>query len=86
MKVSPTLAELLPTGGAKRTGLTILQQEFGASVVNFVGSNSPANLASRPARVVIMDEVDKFPKEVRSEADAVNLESRGPRALQTRSG
>jgi len=73
VKVSPSLTTLMPTGSAKRTGMTLLQQEFGPSLVNFVGSNSPANLASRPARVVIMDEVDKFPKEVRSEADAVNL-------------
>ena len=73
VKVSPSLTSLMPTGSAKRTGMTLLQQEFGTSLVNFVGSNSPANLASRPARVAIMDEVDKFPKEVRNEADAVNL-------------
>ena len=70
---SPCLSTMIPQGNRRRTAYTILQQEFGASVLNFVGSNSPANLASRPARVVILDEVDKFPLEVRNEADAVNL-------------
>jgi len=38
-----------------------------------VWSNSPAALASIPARVVILDEVDKFNEGGRKEADAVNL-------------
>ena len=73
VKVSPSVSVLLPVGSARRTGLTLLQQEFGSSLLNFIGSNSPANLAGRDCRVVVMDEVDKFPKEVRKEADAVNL-------------
>ncbi len=30
-------------------------------LVNIVGSNSPANLASRPAKYLILDETDKYP-------------------------
>ena len=69
---SPVLAQLVPTG-KRRHSFKKLHQEFGPSVIDFVGSNSPANLAARPARVVILDEVDKFPVEQRTEADAVSL-------------
>ena len=72
VKATGALAELVPTG-KDRFKYKTLQQMMGASVVNFLGSNSPANLASRPARVVIMDEVDKFDRGGRQEADAVNL-------------
>jgi len=61
-------------GTDKRYTLKRSQQTVGSSLVNFVGSNSPANLASRPVRIVIMDEVDKFDRGGTSgEADAANL-------------
>jgi hypothetical protein len=70
---TPVLAQLIPSGGNRRHDFRKLQQHLGASVIHFVGSNSPANLASRPARVVVMDETDKFPKEQKTEANAVAL-------------
>jgi len=57
----------------KQSEFTKTQQRIGSSLLNFLGSNSPANLASRPARVVIMDETDKFDRGGNREADAVNL-------------
>ena len=59
--------------GADRHDYKKLQQQLCGSVINFVGSNSPANLASRPARKVVLDEVDKFDGGGSGEADAVNL-------------
>lgn len=69
---SPELAKMKPTGSA-RFAFKKLQQQLGGSIINFVGSNSAANLASRPAQVVILDEVDKFNEGGSKEADAVNL-------------
>ena len=43
------------------------------ALVNLVGSNSPANLASRPVRVLVLDEVDKYPMSSGKEAAAVDL-------------
>jgi predicted RNA-binding Zn-ribbon protein involved in translation (DUF1610 family) len=63
---------LLPIG-ARRHDVKKLQQFIGDSVVNFFGSNSPANLSSTPARVAIQDEVDKFSSGTSKEADAANL-------------
>lgn len=50
-----------------------LEQRLGASLVNFVGSNSPGNLASRPADCLVMDEVEKFALESSRESSAVEL-------------
>lgn len=72
LRASAPLARLIPDGSA-RHDFKKLQQQIGASVINFVGSNSPANLASRPARKVVLDEVDKFDDGGTGEADAVNL-------------
>lgn len=49
------------------------EQHVGHSVITFVGSNSAAGLSSRPSEWVIMDEVDKFNKGTKAEADAVQL-------------
>ena len=37
------------------------------------GANSPSSLASRPIRVVLLDEVDRFPASAGTEGDPVNL-------------
>lgn len=69
---SPMTKGLIPTG-ADRHSFKNLEQALGASLMTFIGSNSPANLASRPARKVIMDETDKFDEGSEKEADATNL-------------
>ena len=73
IRASDCLAELIPTGNRRHdfaTGAMML----GGSVLNFMGSNSPANLSSNPCRKVVLDEVDKFDEGGTSgEADAVNL-------------
>jgi phage terminase large subunit GpA-like protein len=53
--------------------LTHLEQHFDRSTLTFVGSNSPANLSSRPVRVLVADEVDKFAPQTEKEADALDL-------------
>ena len=50
-----------------------LEQFFMRATLNFVGSNSPANLASRPAGLLLMDEIDKF--DLRSDREAGALQN-----------
>jgi len=66
----PALAAMMP---ADRDEFKKLQQKLGQSLIHFVGSNSPGNLASRPADLVVMDEVDKFAVTTAREANAVDL-------------
>ena len=67
---SPTLQAQKPSNPNKFKNL---EQHFARCTMNFVGSNSPANLASRPAGLLLLDEVDKFNKETDLETSALNL-------------
>jgi hypothetical protein len=50
-----------------------LEQQFRDATLVFIGSNSPANLASRPCGLLLMDETDKFARPTHREAGAVAL-------------
>lgn len=50
-----------------------LELQFRNMYIALVGANSPSNLASRPARYVFFDEIDKFPKWAGSEASPLAL-------------
>lgn len=53
---------------AKRDGEnTILHKTFPGGNLTVSGANSPASLASRPKRVMILDEVDRFPRSAKKE-------------------
>ena len=41
--------------------------------ISLVGSNSPSGLASRPIRIVLCDEVDRYPASAGSEGDPIQL-------------
>ena len=56
-----------------RHKFTKSKQHIGNSMIVFRGSNSPANLASMPANLVNLDEVDKFSEGTSKEANAVDL-------------
>lgn len=72
LRASEVTRRKIPTG-ANRHSFKTLEQIIGASIFNFVGSHSAANLASTPCRRVIMDEVDKFNDGTSKECDAGNL-------------
>jgi phage terminase large subunit GpA-like protein len=67
---SATLRDQIPSDRHKFKNL---EQHFSRCSLVFVGSNSPANLASRPAGLLLMDEVDKFARETDSETSALFL-------------
>lgn len=67
---SPTMAALMPNDKNKFKNL---EQHFSRCSLVFCGSNSPANLASRPAGLLNMDEMDKFGRETALESSAVHL-------------
>jgi hypothetical protein len=51
----------------------ILEMQFDRCPMTFVGSNSPSNLASRPAGILVCDETDKFAQATAKEASALAL-------------
>ena len=67
---SPAIAaELMRDPGAFKK----LEYRTKRTVWNLVGSNSAAQLASRPVRYLILDEVDKYPQDQKNEASAASL-------------
>ena len=67
---SPVMASIMPTDRHKWKRL---EQHFSRCSLVFVGSNSPANLASRPAGLLLLDEVEKFAQETDRETSALFL-------------
>lgn len=51
----------------------ILELQFDGMYVVLSGANSPASLASRPIRYLLLDEVDKYPTNAGKEADPISL-------------
>lgn len=52
---------------------TILSKFFRGGRLVMSGANSPASLSSRPVRILLCDEVDRFPKSAGTEGDPVSL-------------
>lgn len=51
----------------------ILEMQFSTMTLTLVGSNSPANISSRPICIAVLDELDKFAPPTEKEAAAYNL-------------
>ena len=47
--------------------------QFDDMYISIVGANSPSKLASRPAKYVFFDEIDKYPGATKKEADPISL-------------
>lgn len=70
---TPVLQGKLSDVRAREGGNTILSKQFPGGHITFVGANSPTDLASRPVRVVLCDEVDKYPWDAGGEGDPIRL-------------
>ena len=58
---------------AKKSNSTILHKKFNGGHITMAGANSPASLASRPIKILLADEVDRYPQSAGEEGDPVNL-------------
>ena len=70
---SKVFGDLISTDKKRDGGNTILHKSFPGGHITIAGANSPASLASRPIRIVMMDEVDRYPLSAGEEGDPVNL-------------
>jgi phage terminase large subunit GpA-like protein len=52
---------------------TILTKVFPGGVLSLAGANSPSGLASRPIRLLLCDEVDRYPDSAGTEGDPIQL-------------
>jgi len=69
---TPALRDLVDIK-SRYSGNTILKKNFPGGHVTIVGANSAAGLASRPIKVLLADEVDRYPESAGSEGDPLSL-------------
>jgi phage terminase large subunit GpA-like protein len=73
LRDTPILAERSAAVASRDHGNTILYKQFIGGQLTMAGANSPASLASRPIRVVLADEVDRYPISAGTEGDPLAL-------------
>lgn len=67
------LADIFADVKSRDRGNTILSKLFPGGRLIMGGANSPAGLASRPIRILLCDEVDRFPVSAGTEGDPIDL-------------
>ena len=70
---TPALAERIADPKARDSGNTLLHKKFTGGHLTVAGANSPSGLASRPIRIVLFDEVDRYPSSAGTEGDPISL-------------
>ena len=73
LRDTPQLQGLVKDPRARDSGNTTLHKIFPGGHITACGANSPSSLASRPVRIVLCDEVDRYPVSAGSEGDPVSL-------------
>jgi len=73
LRDTPALAGRVKDPRSRDSGNTLRQKQFDGGQIAMAGANSPASLASRPVRIVLLDEVDRFPPSAGAEGDPVSL-------------
>lgn len=73
LRDTPILSGLVKDPRARDSGNTTLHKIFPGGHITSCGANSPSSLASRPIRIVLCDEVDRYPISAGSEGDPVSL-------------
>lgn len=70
---TPALRHKVRDSKSRDSGNTILHKSFPGGHITMAGANSPSSLASRPIRILLADEVDRYPISAGSEGDPFNL-------------
>lgn len=70
---TPALRDKVADARSRDSGNTLLHKTFPGGNIAMAGANAPSGLASRPRRVVLLDEEDRFPPSAGSEGDPASL-------------
>lgn len=73
LRDSPRLRVAVKDARSRDSGNTLLVKEFAGGHITIVGANAPAGLAAKPIRVVLCDEVDRYPASAGTEGDPIQL-------------
>lgn len=73
LRDTPTLKGKVSDVRSRDGKNTILHKSFDGGHITMAGANSAASLASRPIRIVLCDEVDRYPPSAGTEGDPISL-------------
>lgn len=73
LRDTPVLRGKVKDVRTKGSSNTILEKVFDGGLLAIAGANSPAGLASRPIRIALFDEVDKYPPSAGLSGDPIEL-------------
>lgn len=73
LRATPVLQGLVGKARSRDAQNAVFHKAFPGGHVTFIGAESPAGLASRPIRVVLADEVDRWPASAGAEGDPLSL-------------
>ncbi|MED3732542.1 phage terminase large subunit family protein [Geobacillus stearothermophilus] len=73
LRDTPALRGKVADARSRDSGNTVLHKTFPGGHITMVGANSPSGLASRPIRILLADEVDRFPASAGAEGDPLTL-------------
>lgn len=73
LRDTPALRWKVSDVKSKDSGNTLRHKTFPGGHITMVGANSPSSLASRPIRILLADEVDRYPATAGTEGDPVTL-------------
>ncbi len=68
-------ARIAPASGRREAGNKMLRKVFPGGHLTLVGANSPTGLSNRPIRIVLFDEIDKYPPSAGDKGDPISLAS-----------
>jgi len=70
---TPILRSLIGTEKSRDAKNTVTKKFYPGGFLAIVGANSPVGLASRPIKVLLADEIDRFPESARKEGDPLYI-------------
>lgn len=73
IEATPVLRNLVRDPKSRDSGNTVKSKRYPGGSLVLVGANAPAGLAGRPRRVILKDEVDRFPLSAGTEGDPCAL-------------
>jgi phage terminase large subunit GpA-like protein len=70
---TPALRKKMRESKSRDSDSTMFHKSFLGGHITISGANSPSSLAQRPIRIVLCDDVDRFPQSAGAEGDPINL-------------
>ena len=70
---TPTLKGKIKDPRSRDAENTTMHKKFAGGAISLVGANSASGLASRPIRILLCDEVDRYPQSASTEGDPISL-------------